>query len=90
MNTCITCNHDDLHDAAGIGVCRFKDCGCDGPVTVENKIQHDEYVSSLRSARTRQWHFLVSACKILTREHIEAVRNVDAGTLALALEEAAK
>jgi hypothetical protein len=30
---CVTCGHTDRHDGGGIGVCRYRRCGCDGPVT---------------------------------------------------------
>jgi hypothetical protein len=30
MNVCVECNHIDLHDQSGIGVCRVEGCGCDG------------------------------------------------------------
>jgi hypothetical protein len=34
---CATCGHADAHDGAGIGVCRAKSCGCDGPVAENAK-----------------------------------------------------
>ncbi len=28
---CTACNHTKPHDGGGIGICRYKECGCDGP-----------------------------------------------------------